>query len=154
MVENRQIYEVYKYFMVMIGGKIMEFNSEFKPDWGLVKENLEKEEEKLNKIVKEILRWVPVKERLPEEDGRYLVSFKYNPDVHVFFFAKDIKEYCDNNIGGFGGCIIKNGNLVMNPISGFFDLGVFENAPEEYSAFVDNGHITAWMPLPEAYKEV
>ena len=98
-------------------------------------------------------KWNPVKERLPEEDGRYLVSFKCNPDVHVFFFAKDIKEYCDNNISGFSGIIIKDGHSVTEPISGFFDLDFFEDAPEEHSAFVDNGHVIAWMPLPESYKE-
>lgn len=99
------------------------------------------------------MKWIPVKERLPEKDGRYLVSFKYNPDVHVFFFAKDIKEYCDNNIGGYSEIIIKDGHFVTKPISGFFNLGFFEDAPEEYSAFVDDGHIVAWMPLPEFYKE-
>lgn len=102
----------------------------------------------------EIPRWIPVKERLPEEDGKYLVSFKYNPNVYTCFFAKDINEYCENNIGSYSGLIIKDGYYVKESISGFFDLDLSQDYPNSYTAFVDSGHIVAWMPLPEAYKEV
>lgn len=83
---------------------------------------------------KDALKWIPVSERLPEKDGRYLVFKRHwnNTWFDVLGFAK-------------------NGERVSK-----YDL---ENAKDvwygydsEYGYFsVDS--VTHWMPLPEVPKE-
>ena len=72
--------------------------------------------------------WIPVSERLPEKDGRYLVTFKYGIKVCMV---------------GYGSC---KRTVLGYPIGhGWYSL-------EEAQYYAKDG-IIAWMPLPEPYKE-
>ena len=82
-------------------------------------------------------RWIPVTERLPEEDGRFLTLYplKTKPSVwrhKVYGFAKDLvkvdKYEFDEHKPGFYG----------------YD--------DEYGYYEDKD-VTHWMPLPEAPKD-
>ena len=68
-------------------------------------------------------RWIPVTERLPEDESDVLVSFENCSDT-------DIARYEENEEGGA------------------FYPGDDECAYMQYGLFVN-----AWMPLPERYKE-
>ena len=81
-------------------------------------------------------RWIPCKERLPDKDGEYLVTFEKG-------YAED---YCFSDIGiapfevdceGFG-----IWQEHFHPVS----LGSLGSEWVEIP-------VTAWMPLPEPYKE-
>ena len=72
--------------------------------------------------------WIPVKERLPEWEGRYLVTFR-NP----------------RNVGlvGYGTC---RRDLFGREIGfGWYDLHEAE--------YFSRDAVIAWMPLPEPYRE-
>lgn len=72
--------------------------------------------------------WIPVSERLPEEDGRYLVTFKYGIKVCMV---------------GYGSC---KRTVLGYPIGhGWYSL-------EEAQYYAEDS-IIAWMPLPEHYEE-
>ena len=72
--------------------------------------------------------WIPVTERLPEEDGRYLVTFKNGIKVCMV---------------GYGSC---KRTVLGYPIGhGWYSL-------EEAQYYAEDS-IIAWMPLPEPYKE-
>lgn len=72
--------------------------------------------------------WIPVAERLPEEDGRYLVTFKNGIKVCMV---------------GYGSC---KRTVLGYPIGhGWYSL-------EEAQYYADDS-IIAWMPLPKPYKE-
>ena len=72
--------------------------------------------------------WIPVTERLPEEDGRYLVTFKYGIKVCMV---------------GYGSC---KRTVLGYPIGhGWYSL-------EEAQYYAEDS-IIAWMHLPEPYKE-
>lgn len=72
--------------------------------------------------------WIPVTERLPEEDGRYLVTFKYGIKVCMV---------------GYGSC---KRTVLGYPIGhGWYSL-------EEAQYYAEDS-IIAWMYLPEPYKE-
>lgn len=72
--------------------------------------------------------WIPVDERLPEEDGRYLVTFKNGIKVCMV---------------GYGSC---KRTVLGYPIGhGWYSL-------EEAQYYAEDS-IIAWMPLPEPYKE-
>ena len=68
-------------------------------------------------------RWIPVTERLPEDESDVLVSFENCSDT-------DIARYEENEEGG-----------VFYPVDD-------ECTYMQYGLFVN-----AWMPLPERYKE-
>lgn len=72
--------------------------------------------------------WIPVSERLPEEDGTYLVTFKNGIKVCMV---------------GYGSC---ERTALGYPIRhGWYSL-------EEAQYYAENS-IIAWMHLPEPYKE-
>ena len=68
-------------------------------------------------------QWIPCSERLPEEDGQYLITVKY---IHV---------------DGYEDIYAEHGNWT----DGKWDMFCFGHCGE-----VEN--ILAWMPLPEPYK--
>lgn len=75
------------------------------------------------KQLREQTRWIPVSERLPEEDGQYIITVKYKheegyEDIYVEHGEWDNGKW---DMFGFGHC------------------GEVEK-------------ILAWMPLPEPYK--
>lgn len=80
-------------------------------------------------------RWIPVCERLPEEDTDVLISYRYKEGegdtIHVYI---DITSYGDMY---FGGRKVKGAKHWRQPF--------------EY--FTSNYEVIAWMPLPEPYKE-
>lgn len=85
----------------------------------------------LNELVEmkteEKLRWIPATERLPEDDGVYLVTFSDGTRRTV----------------GYGTCRM---TVFGRPIGhGWYDLYA--------GSYYADGCIIAWMPLPEPYKE-
>lgn len=80
--------------------------------------------------------WIPVKERLPEKDGDYLVCFEegYREDyglneIGIMPFDVD----CEN----FGYW------------TEYFDHNSLGSLGRDF----DSANVTAWMPLPEPYRE-
>ena len=72
--------------------------------------------------------WIPVSERLPEKDGRYLVTFKNGIKVCMV---------------GYGSC---KRTVLGYPIGhGWYSL-------EEAQYYAEDS-IIAWRPIPEPYKE-
>lgn len=69
-------------------------------------------------------QWIPISERLPEDESYILVSFKNST-------MPDIARYEENDEGGT------------------FYQGDDEKSYSSYGFFVN-----AWMPLPKPYKEV
>ena len=72
-------------------------------------------------------RWIPVEERLPEEEGKYLVTFAIDEKVRLVGYGCCQKDILGNNIG-----------------FGWYDLyrGIYFSG----KAFI------AWQPLPEPYR--
>jgi Protein of unknown function (DUF551). len=72
--------------------------------------------------------WIPVSERLPEDiGGEYLVNIEYKGEYEGI----DIAEY---QIGGYmDGLWITSNDWIEGP--------------------AERWHVTAWMPLPQPYKE-
>lgn len=80
-----------------------------------------------------VQRWIPVAERLPKEDGRYLVAETVYGErfIEVCSFAKD-------------------GNAVDK-----YELGGEKNVWYDYDSewgYVIATNVTHWMPLPELPK--
>ena len=80
-------------------------------------------------------KWIPVSERLPEEDGEYLLWGKICED--------DENNYCF--IGEYDSCAEKFGDWREYHDSS--TLGFLDSELIEYHK------VLAWMPLPEPYKE-
>ena len=82
-------------------------------------------------------RWIPVSERLPEKNGRYLVtmsSFCCLPQrIEVLSFAMDLHRIDKYDF--------------PEHKCGFYYMG------EEWG-YLEVDDVLAWMPLPEEYKEV
>lgn len=88
----------------------------------------ETEEEQKKVIERLSADWIPVTERLPEEGGRYLVTFKYGIKVCMV---------------GYGSC---KRTALGYPIGhGWYSL-------EEAQYYAEDS-IIAWMPLPKPYEE-
>lgn len=79
-------------------------------------------------------RWIPVTERLPEEDKEVLISYRYKEgEGDTSHVNIDITTYGQMYFGG-------------RRIEGVKHW----RAPFEY--FENNYEVIAWMPLPEPYK--
>lgn len=83
-----------------------------------------------------VSRWIPVSERLPEEDGDYLLWGK----------VTDADEECYCFIGEYDSCAEQFG-IWQEHFDGT-TLGCLGSDFYEYE------QVLAWMPLPEPYKEV
>lgn len=83
-------------------------------------------------------QWTPCSERLPEENGDYLVTIKLNIYVSnicsVIGYANDLYEVDEYDFHDKKG------------VSGWFFYD------SEYG-FGEETNVIAWMPLPEPYKE-
>lgn len=85
-----------------------------------------------------IQRWIPVEERLPEENGRYLVH-SYIPSLkHPFIYAAD-----------FSNDLYKVDSYDFARMKG---KGGFFSYDNEWG-FFEIDSITHWMPLPKGPKE-
>lgn len=80
-------------------------------------------------------RWIPVSERLPEEDTEVLISYRYKE-------GEGDTSHVDIDITTYGQMYF-GGNKVGN--------NKHWRAPFEY--FYSNYEVIAWMPLPEPYAE-
>lgn len=69
--------------------------------------------------------WIPVSERLPEEDGQYLVIVKYKPEANYESIYAECGEW----------------------VEGKWDMCCFGGHCGEVEGII------AWQPLPEPYKE-
>jgi hypothetical protein len=76
------------------------------------------------KQLREQARWIPCSERCPEEDGQYLITVKYE---HVNDYEDIYSEHGEWN-------------------DGKWDMSLFGHCGKVE-------RITAWMPLPEPYKQ-
>ena len=93
--------------------------------------NIEKMSQRIaQKAIQELMdngvivgRWIPVGERLPEENGQYLITVKYKPEADYENIYAEHGEWID----------------------GRWDMFCFGHCGEVEG-------IVAWMPLPEPYK--
>ncbi len=77
-------------------------------------------------------RWIPVSERLPEEDGEYLVWYNCGDDEEGYMVVN-----FDAEMGAFGYWYDEYDDYTL----GFVD-----------SEFIECETAVAWQPLPEPYK--
>lgn len=91
---------------------------------------------KCKEIVQEVAKeynngWIPCSDRLPKEDGTYLVQSVFEEEVHFY------DQYYDSGCEAFG------------TYSDYYDkntLGFLD------SEFVKDEDVVAWQPLPEPYQ--
>ena len=81
-------------------------------------------------------QWIPVTERLPEEDKEVLITYKRKGDELD-------KPYSNIDITTYGQMYF-GGNKVGN----------YKHWRSPFQYFKDNYEVTAWHPLPEPYEEV
>ena len=83
--------------------------------------------------------WIPVKDKLPDTEGYYLVTEKHSygssvsNSVSIVHFTKDLKSIDELDFHGKSG-------------EGWY---VFDG---EYG-YVEVDNVVAWQPLPEPYKK-
>ena len=79
--------------------------------------------------------WIPVSERLPAEEGRYLCAYGKN-EMNVYPFSNDLYSVDDYDFAEYK----------FEKKKGFYT---------DYSewGYCEANFIKAWQPLPEAYKE-
>lgn len=87
--------------------------------------------------------WIPCSERLPEEEGNYLVTF--GAFAETINGEKVIFGDIDGSVSEIGyGCYERD--IFWHPTAfGWYDLAT--------ATPFDKRAIIAWMPLPEPYKE-
>lgn len=114
MIDEKKLIEEIKYLL---------FNSEMlSPRWFAINEMFE-----IIKRQPKVGEWIPCSERLPEEDGIYIVDDRVfnSPWIHTAGFMVSSKAWCENH-------------------------GVYYD--DKYGRYED-GRVIAWQPLPEPWKE-
>lgn len=111
---------------------IWEYSGDIEGELKELATEIEKYKKQIEDAAQPEQRWIPVSERLPEEDYRIGEGVQYSDDVLITVFEKN-----DDDI--------------------IIDLGCTRDG-EWYSQRTDcfipsNWKVTAWMPLPEPYKE-
>lgn len=91
----------------------------------------------IEKIVQKVAEeynggWIACSERLPKEDGSYLVQSVFEEEVHFY------DQYYDSGCEAFG----TYRDYYDENTLGFLD-----------SEFVKDEYVIAWQPLPEPFKE-
>lgn len=106
------------------------------------------------------MKWIPVTQRLPEEDGKIIVTEKwsFNSDTVIMFYSKNIKEWVDNNISvnenPFEYWDGDNEEIEdISNLSGFFEIIDVMTDYGWVQVVKISKKISAWMPYPEPYKE-
>lgn len=95
------------------------------------------------KAVKPTQQWIPCSERLPEEEGKYLVTF--GAFTETINGEKVIFGDIDRSVSEIGyGCYERD--IFGHPTAfGWYDLAT--------ATPFDKRAIIAWMPLPKPWKE-
>ena len=89
------------------------------------------------------MEWIPCTERLPEKNGRYLVTRKFSSLFNslsrkfssLFNSLDDV--FIVNYSEFMGVCVLKRIWWISNPVKPFIE---------------EINDVIAWMPLPELYK--
>ena len=95
-------------------------------------ELLQAENDRLKEEVHK-MRWIPVEERLPKEQGQYIVFVDGKVTTDFYCVCEDIKRWLSYD-GGFN-------SLYIDPYS---------SKPKREPPYP---RVTHWMPLPKAPKE-
>ena len=94
---------------------------------------LEQLRDESERLKAQVPRWIPVEERLPEEQGQYIVFVDGKVTTDFYWVCEDIKWWLSYN-GGFNA-------LYIDPYS---------SKPKREPPYP---RVTHWMPLPKPPKE-
>lgn len=93
-------------------------------------------------------KWIPVTERLPDDSNDVLITYYCGKEMHDPEIVKMVEESPFLNENVFKMPYM----MIAFYIEG--DNGIYVWACGEGDEIPDGVHVTAWMPLPEPYKEV
>lgn len=104
------------------------------------------------------MKWIPVKERLPEKDGKYLVG--YRDYIGIESFTTDLLGlvHQEDGIDVHFSDEEDRDKIISGECSssGFYKIEEERSYGEffgDYAIFVYYNEECAWMPLPEPYEE-
>jgi len=103
--------------------------------WAISCEKYAKEHRQLAEWLKELkqlrkqTRWIPCSERLPEEDGQYLITVKYKPEADYENIYAEHGEWIDGrwDMFCFGHCGEVEGIVAWMPLPAPFEPQESEN---------------------------
>jgi len=108
----------------------------------------EEEMKKVEDMLRNYPRWIPVTEKLPEKNGSYLCSVddeSVNIGSKQFVTTLDYGDAAKNAKEHFKSCVFENGKA----------FGEDWSRPDDkpYSEIDNVVRVIAWMPIPEPYRE-